>query len=69
LLKPLQQPLAISNPDAAWLKRTYVLFTGKPADDWLTPIFERIAARVRKDKGWNYYERPFEHWPVLDKPR
>lgn len=69
LLKPVQQPLAINNPDAARLKRTYVLFTGKPADDWLTPIFERIAARVRKEDGWNYCERPFEHYSVLDKPR
>ena len=69
LLKPVQQPLAINNPDAARLKRTYVLFTGKPADSWLTPIFEGIAARVRKEEGWNYCERPFEHFPVLDKPR
>ena len=69
LLKPVQQALAVNNPDAARLKRTFVLFTGKAADDWLTPVFGRIAARVREDTGWNYYERPFEHWPVLEKPR
>ena len=69
LLKPVQQALAVNNPDAVRLKRTFVLFTGKAADNWLTPIFGRIAARVREDAGWNYYERPFEHFPVLDKPR
>jgi pimeloyl-ACP methyl ester carboxylesterase len=69
LLKPVQQPLAVNNPDAARLKRTYVSFTGKPADSWLTQIFDRIAAGVRGQEGWNYCERPFEHWPILDKPR
>lgn len=60
-----KQPLAVSNPDAALLKRTYVLFTGKPADSWMTPFFGSIAARVRKEEGWNYLERPWGHYPVL----
>lgn len=68
LLKPVQQPLAVNNPDAARLKRTYVLFTGKPVDSWLTPVFERIAARIRKEGGWTYHERPFVHYPCLDQP-
>lgn len=45
-----------------------VLFTGKPADSWLTPIFGRIAARVRQEGGWNCCERPFDHYPCLDLP-
>ena len=69
VLKMVKQPLAINNPDAARLKRTYVRFAGKPADSWLTAVFDRIAARVRKEGGWNYCERPFGHYPVLDKPR
>lgn len=59
-LRAWQQPFSAGNPDAAGLKRTYVLHTGKPADSWLTPIMERIATRVR-DEGWNYCERPFGH--------
>jgi pimeloyl-ACP methyl ester carboxylesterase len=68
-LKVAQQPAVVGNPDAARLKRTYVRHTGKPADSWLTPIFDRIAARIRAEEGWNYVERPFDHYPILDKPR
>jgi pimeloyl-ACP methyl ester carboxylesterase len=68
MLKMAQQPLAIGNPDAARLRRTYVRFTDKPADSWLTAILNRIAARVRKEEGWHYCERPFDHYPCLDQP-
>jgi pimeloyl-ACP methyl ester carboxylesterase len=69
VVKAGQQPLAVNNPDAARIRHSYVLFTGKPADSALTPITTRIAARVRQKPGWGYMERPFEHWPVLDKPQ
>ena len=69
MVKITQQPLAVNNPDAAQLKRTYVLFTDKPADSWLTPVLARIATRVREEEGWNYTERPFDHYPFLDRPR
>ena len=69
MLKMAKQPLAINNPDAVRLKRTYVLFTGKPAEDWLTLVLEGIAARIRKEGGWSYCERPFWHYPCLDQPR
>jgi hypothetical protein len=68
LVKAAQQPLAVDRPDAARIRHTYVLFTGKAADSFMKPITERVAARVRQEKGWSYVERPFEHWPVLDKP-
>jgi pimeloyl-ACP methyl ester carboxylesterase len=68
LVRPAQEPLAVKNPDVARIRRTYVLFTGKSADDFMKPVTERIAARVRQEKGWKYVERPFDHWPVLDKP-
>jgi pimeloyl-ACP methyl ester carboxylesterase len=68
MVKIGEQPLELDNPDAARLQRTYVLFTGKPADDWLTPVFSRIAARLRADENWNCFERPFVHYPVLDQP-
>jgi hypothetical protein len=69
LFKPVTQALTVNNPDAARLKRSFVLFTGKATDDGLTPVFGRIAERLREDANWHYYERPFEHWPILDKPR
>ena len=68
MLKVAQQPLALGNLDAVQLQRTYVLFTGKPAENWLTPVFSSIASRLRENKGWNYLERPFVHYPVLDQP-
>ena len=69
MLKMVNQPLTVIDRDATRLKRTLVLFTGKPADSWLKPIFDRIAAKVHQEEGLNYCERPFEHWPVLDRPR
>ena len=68
MLKMSQQPLAVSNPDAVRLKRTYVLHTGKSPESWLKPLFDRIAARVRDEEGWSYHERPYVHYPVLDQP-
>jgi pimeloyl-ACP methyl ester carboxylesterase len=67
MLNMMKQPLAVTSQAAAQLRRTYVLHTGKPADSWLTPVFGRIASRVREEEGWNYCERPFEHWPLLDR--
>jgi pimeloyl-ACP methyl ester carboxylesterase len=69
LLKPAQEPLAVDNPDAVQLKHTYVLFTAKAADHFMRPITAKIAARVRQEKQWDYVERPFEHWPILDHPK
>jgi pimeloyl-ACP methyl ester carboxylesterase len=69
VIKAAQQPLAVNNPDAARIRHTYVLFTDKPADDFTKPMTAKIAARVRQKPGWSYLERPFGHWPVLDKPR
>jgi hypothetical protein len=51
MLKMAKEPLAVDNPDAARLKRTYVFFIGKPADSGLKPIFDPIAARVHQAVG------------------
>jgi len=67
LMKTAKQPLAVKNAAAARLRRTYVLHTGKPPDNPLKPIMERMAARAR-EAGWNYREMPWVHFPVLDKP-
>ena len=47
LLRTAEERLTVDNPQAApRLKHTYVLFTAKPADDWLAPVMARIAERV-----------------------
>lgn len=68
LLKPLQEPLRIDNPEAAALPHVYVQFTDKAPDDFTKPIMEQMAARARA-KRWQYREMPFPHWPMFDRPR
>jgi pimeloyl-ACP methyl ester carboxylesterase len=71
LMRSVQQPLAINDPQASRLKHTYVLFTGRsaqdPMDQMLKGVFERTAAKVRQE-GWNYREWPFGHISVLEHP-
>lgn len=68
LLKAAQQSIAVRNPQAARLRRTYVQFTDKAPEDFTKSMMERIAARVRQG-GWRYREMPFGHFPLLEKPR
>jgi pimeloyl-ACP methyl ester carboxylesterase len=69
LLKAGKQPLAVGSPDAARLVHTFVQHTAKPADSWLTPLSERMAARARR-RGGNTCDRPFGHFsPLVEKPR
>jgi pimeloyl-ACP methyl ester carboxylesterase len=67
MLKAAKQPLAVSNPQAARIRHTFIQFTNKPPDDWLKPIIARIAARAREAE-WNYREMSLEHFPLLNKP-
>lgn len=67
LLAVATQPILLQNPDAVGLARTYVLFTNKGEDNILAPVFERIASDVRETEGWDYLERPWVHYPVLDQ--
>jgi pimeloyl-ACP methyl ester carboxylesterase len=68
LIKCSRQPLAVNNPQAARIPRTYVHFTAKADDDPMKPIFEAIAQRVRAE-GYDYHEAPYEHYPALDYPK
>jgi pimeloyl-ACP methyl ester carboxylesterase len=68
LLKAGQDLLHMGNPEAERIPRTYVQFTDKAEDDFMKPVFEETAARV-KEAGWTCLEMPFEHWPFLDKPQ
>src|SRR5690606_36492021 len=68
LLKSANQALRVQNPVAARLKRTYVLFTAKPADSFLKPLMEQMSARARA-AGWHYQERAWDHFPLLDQPQ
>ena len=67
LLNAAKQPLTLDNVAARKLEHTFVHFTDKADDDFLKPMLEMMAARAR-EKGWNYLERPFEHFPILDRP-
>lgn len=68
LLKAGQQALSVNNRQAKQLKRTFVHFTGKADDDFMKTVMQKMASRAQA-AGWQYLERPFEHWPILDKPR
>lgn len=67
MVKVGQQPLTLKNGGAAHIKRTFVQFTDKADDDWTKPLFEQMADRVRQAGGWEYLERPWMHYPVLDQ--
>ena len=67
LLPVAAEPLVVRNAEAARLPHTYVLHTAKAADDPLTPLFARIATRVRA-AGWTYRELATGHWPLLEQP-
>ncbi len=64
LLKAFKQPLRIKNPDAAKLKHTYVRFNKNKTNDPTEIAF----AKKLQQQGWQYLERPFNHFPVLKKP-
>ncbi len=70
LLKATLQPLTVNNPQAARLKHTYVLFSGRsdqdPMDQMLKGVLARTAERVGQT-GWNYAEWPFGHIFYLEQ--
>ena len=67
MLRMAKQPLSVSNPEAARIRRTYVLHTERSPDwAWLKPIFDKAVARVH-EMGGTVLERAFEHYPALDQ--
>lgn len=68
LLRAGQDPLFTGSPEAERIKRTFVQFTDKADDDFMKPVMEKTAVRL-KAAGWTCLERPFEHWPFLEKPQ
>jgi hypothetical protein len=62
-LKSLQQPLAVRNPAAARLPRTYV-YCNNPA----MGVFESFAERARAGSGWRYAELATDHNPQYMAP-
>lgn len=57
-LKSLQQPLAITNPAAVQLPRTYVLFTQNSFP--FAPLFAALAQNAQA-AGWHYRELAADH--------
>jgi pimeloyl-ACP methyl ester carboxylesterase len=68
LMRPLAQPLAVRNPAAAALPRTYVACTVHRPDPLLLPI-AATAGRVRAAPGWAYRELATGHMPMQSAPQ
>lgn len=68
-LASVTKPLAIRNPVATTLPRTFVFSTGK-GDDWFHGIGGKIAEAARKARtaGWDYRELPTGHHPHRERP-
>lgn len=67
-LKTATQPLAVKNPQAASLPRTFILCTRNA--ETLGPLSSPIqtcAARARRD-GWQYFEMDTAHVPMETAP-
>ncbi len=68
LLNALKQPLAVTDPAARTIPRTYIYCADKPE----IPIFAHFKAaaqRAREDEGWRYRELPTGHEAVWTMPR
>lgn len=65
-LKALQEPLAVRNPVAGAIPRTFILSTAKPD----VPLYAGIAAAARRAQaeGWRYRELPTNHRPQWNMP-
>jgi pimeloyl-ACP methyl ester carboxylesterase len=68
-LATVTQPLAVNNPAAAALPRTFIFCTAKE-DDWFFGIGGKIAAAARKARaaGWDYRQLPTGHSPHQEMP-
>jgi len=62
LWRPMLQPLAIANPVAAALPRTFIYCTGSAFDD-----IGRSAARARATR-WRYRELLTDHMAMMTMP-
>jgi pimeloyl-ACP methyl ester carboxylesterase len=67
LLPPLTQPLAVRDPVAAAVPRTYVACTAPSADPLHQPI-AATAARLQAAPGWGYRELATGHAPMRSAP-
>jgi pimeloyl-ACP methyl ester carboxylesterase len=61
--KPLTQALAVKNPAAARIPRTYIYCTQTGAES-----LDLIAARVRAE-GWRYHEVEADHMAMVTAPK
>jgi pimeloyl-ACP methyl ester carboxylesterase len=65
-LKTVKQPVVVTNPSAAELPRTYVLFTQNSFP--FAPLFANTAARAQAE-GWRYRELAVDHTAPESDPR
>ncbi len=62
------QPVAVGNPAAAALPRTYVLCTERPPDWSFGPVLDHCATRAQ-EQGWRYHELATGHALWRTAPR
>lgn len=65
--KTFTQQLAVENPAAATLPRTFIRCTGKPAHDPISRAIDRCA-ELAIQAGWRYRELATGHEPERDAP-
>ena len=64
LVKPLAQPIALGNPAAAAIPRTYLLCRR----NWDDPLPVDIL-RARTEPGWDFRELDSDHVPMFSRPQ
>jgi len=69
-LKPFQQPVSVTNPDAGELPRTFILCTRGMEDvgDLHIPV-ARAAEMAAADDRWKYLEIDTGHMPMWTHPK
>lgn len=61
------QPLAVENPAATEVPRTFIRCTGHQSDDPISRALDRCA-QLAINAGWRYRELPTGHEPERDRP-
>ncbi len=66
--RTMMQPLALRNPEATVLPRSYIYCSQNPPDWLFLPVTAACSARAR-EAGWDYHELPTSHAVFATMPR
>lgn len=67
-IKTSEEPVAVKNPAARGIPRTYIRCTGKRKDWVFTPVLDRCADYARSS-GWDIREIESDHFPMKTAPK